>query len=169
MDTQIISPERLAASVISVPPLARTASGEISLSENRKIINHLRNGNVTTFLYGGNAILHHLSSNEFQTLLEMLVQLSADDCLMIPSVGPLFGTMMDQARVLRRYDFPTAMVLPTRDMVTSAGVSEGIRRFVDLIGKPAVLYIKYEGYIDVQNAAKLMEDGSRFGGQAVRV
>ena len=159
METQTITPERLAASVISVPPLARTTGGEISLSENRKIVNHLRNGGVTTFLYGGNAALYHLSSREFQVLLEMMPQFGSDDCLMIPSVGPFYGTMMDQAKVLRELDFPTAMVLPTRDMVTSAGIVEGIRRFVDSMGKPVVLYLKHEGYIEVKDAAKLMEEG----------
>ena len=159
METQTITPERLEASVISVPPLARTTGGEISLSENRKIVNHLKKGGVTTFLYGGNAALYHLSSREFQVLLEMMPQFGSDDCLMIPSVGPFYGTMMDQAKVLRELDFPTAMVLPTRDMVTSAGIVEGIRRFVDSMGKPVVLYLKHEGYIEVKDAAKLMEEG----------
>ena len=72
METQTITPERLEASVLSVPPLARTTGGEISLSENRKIVNHLKKGGVTTFLYGGNAALYHLSSREFQVLLEMM-------------------------------------------------------------------------------------------------
>ena len=159
METQTITPERLEASVISVPPLARTTGGEISLSENRKIVNHLKKGGVTTFLYGGNAALYHLSSREFQVLLEMIAQFGSDDCLMIPSVGPFYGTMMDQAKVLRELDFPTAMVLPTRDMVTSAGIVEGIQRFVDSMGKPVVLYLKHEEYIEVKDAAKLMEEG----------
>ena len=85
-----------------------------------------------------------------------MAQFGSDDCLMIPSVGPFYGTMMDQAKVLRELDFPTAMVLPTRDMVTSAGIVEGIRRFVDSMGKPVVLYLKHEGYIEVKEAAKLM-------------
>ena len=42
MNTQNITPEQLTNSVISVPPLARTVKGEISITENRKIVEHLR-------------------------------------------------------------------------------------------------------------------------------
>ncbi|GIS36964.1 MAG: hypothetical protein Ct9H90mP8_3840 [Pseudomonadota bacterium] len=53
MNTQNITPEQLTNSVISVPPLARTVEGGISITENRKIVEHLRKGGVRTFLYGG--------------------------------------------------------------------------------------------------------------------
>ena len=159
MITQTITPELLTKSVISVPPLARSEDGQISLSENRKIIEHLYKGGVRTFLYGGNAVLYHLSMKEFEVLLEMMTQLDADDCLMIPSVGPFFGTMMDQAKILRKYEFPTVMILPTRDMTTSIGIANGIRRFVDYLGKPVVLYIKNEDFIETIEVKKLMEEG----------
>jgi dihydrodipicolinate synthase/N-acetylneuraminate lyase len=159
MITQTITPELLTKSVISVPPLARSEHGQISLSENRKIIEHLYKGGVRTFLYGGNAVLYHLSMKEFEVLLEMMMQLDADDCLMIPSVGPFFGTMMDQAKILRKYEFPTVMILPTRDMTTSIGIANGIRRFVDYLGKPVVLYIKNEDFIETIEVKKLMEEG----------
>jgi dihydrodipicolinate synthase/N-acetylneuraminate lyase len=67
--------------------------------------------------------------------------------------------MMDQARVLREFDFPTAMVLPTRDVVTPDGVATGVRRFVEVLGRPAVLYVKHDGYIDVDGVKRLMSDG----------
>ena len=42
MNTQNITPEQLTNSVISVPPLARTVEGGISITENRKIVEHLK-------------------------------------------------------------------------------------------------------------------------------
>ena len=42
MNTQNINPEQLTNSVISVPPLARTVEGRISITENRKIVEHLK-------------------------------------------------------------------------------------------------------------------------------
>ena len=60
MNTQNITPEQLTNSVISVPPLARTVEGGISIPENRKIIEHLLKGGVRTFLYGGNAVMYLL-------------------------------------------------------------------------------------------------------------
>ena len=56
MNTQNITPEQLTNSVISVPPLARTVEGGISIPENRKIVEHLKKGGVRTFLYGGNVV-----------------------------------------------------------------------------------------------------------------
>ena len=134
MNTQNITPEQLTNSVISVPPLARTVEGGISITENRKIVEHLKKGGVRTFLYGGNAVMYHLSSREFKDVLEMMTEFSSDDSLMIPSVGPFYGAMMDQAKILQQYDFPTVMILPTRDMTTSVGIANGIRRFVDYFG-----------------------------------
>ena len=67
--------------------------------------------------------------------------------------------MMDQAKVLRRHRFPTAMILPQQGITTSQGVETGIRRFVDAAGIPALLYIKSDGYIEVKEAAALARDG----------
>lgn len=159
MDTRSITPERLGASVISVPPLARGADEKIAVEENRRMVQHLESGGITTMLYGGNAILHHVALGEYDALLKMLVDIAGEDSLVIPSVGPFYGTMMEQAVLLKDYDFPTAMVLPTRDMITSSGVAAGVRRFAEATGRPAVLYIKNDGYIDVPDVAGLMNDG----------
>ena len=67
--------------------------------------------------------------------------------------------LMDQARILREFDFPTAMILPTRDVVTSDGVATAVRRFVEAFGKPAVLYIKHDGFIEVEAVQRLLDDG----------
>ena len=81
MNTQNITPEQLTNSVISVPPLARTVEGVISITENRKIVEHLKKGGVRTFLYGGNAVMYHLSSREFK------------DCLLYTSPSPRDATL----------------------------------------------------------------------------
>lgn len=159
MDTRPITPERLADSVISVPPLARDQRGRICTEQNRRMVEHLEAGGITTLLYGGNAILHHVALSEYADLLHMLAGIAGNDSLVIPSVGPFYGVMMDQAGLLNEHDFPTAMLLPTRDMVTSEGVALGVRNFVDTFQRPAVLYIKNDGYITVDDAASLMKDG----------
>lgn len=159
MNTAPITPAILASSVISVPPLARNADYSLSREENLKIIRHLEGGGVTTLLYGGNAILYHTALSEYAALLGLLAESAAENTLMIPSVGPAYGTMMDQAAILRDFEFPTAMILPTRDVVTSDGVASATRRFVEAYGKPAVLYIKHDGFIEVAAVKRLMADG----------
>ena len=159
MNTDTITPETLGSSVISVPPLARNADFSLNRDENAKLVSHLADGGVTTVLYGGNAILYHVALSEYAELLELLQDISRGDTLVIPSVGPAYGTMMDQAAVLREFSFPTAMILPTRDVVTSLGVQMAVRRFVDELGRPAVLYIKSDGYIEVEDVKPLMDDG----------
>jgi dihydrodipicolinate synthase/N-acetylneuraminate lyase len=49
------------------------------------------------------------------------------------------------------------MILPIVGPTTSKGVEAGIRKFVDAAGKPALLYIKNDGYIEVEEAAALAE------------
>ncbi len=159
MNTQPITSATLASSVISVPPLARNADGSFNRDENRKIIRHLEAGGVTTLLYGGNAILAHVSISEYAGLLAMLTELARENSLVIPSVGPGFGMMMDQARILREFSFPTAMMLPSRDVLTSDGVATGLRKFVEATQRPAVLYIKNDGFIEIDAARRLANDG----------
>ncbi len=159
MNTAEITPQTLASSVIAVPPLARNADRSLNADENRRLIRYLEDGGVSTLLYGGNAILYHVALSEYAELLELLVSLAGEDTLMIPSVGPAFGTMMDQAAILRDFDFPTAMILPTRDIVTVQGVAAAVRCFVDAFARPAVLYIKNDGYVDVPTVRSLMDDG----------
>ena len=159
MNQTEITPETLAGSVISVPPLARNADFSLNHAENEKLIRHLEGGGVSTLLYGGNAILYHVALSEYAELLQMMTDLAGENTLMIPSVGPAYGTMMDQATILREFNFPTAMILPTRDVVTSTGVASAVRKFVEKTSKPAVLYIKNDGFIEVEAVKKLMDDG----------
>lgn len=154
-----MTPETLAGSVIAVPPLARNADLTLNVDANRRIIRHLEAGGVTTLLYGGNAALAHVSLKEYPGLLRLLVESVGSKTVVVPSVGPSFGQMMDQAEVLRDFPFPTVMLLPSRDAVTSAGLTAGVRRFVDELGRPIVLYIKNDGMVDVETVQKMMQDG----------
>lgn len=159
MNTDPITPRTLARSVIAVPPLARRPDLTLDLAENQALIRYLESGGVTTLLYGGNAILYHIAPSEYGRLLGMLAETAGADTLVIPSVGPAYGTMMDQADALRDFPFPTAMILPQRDLCTPDGLALAVRHFVERFGRPAVLYIKHDGLIDVARVGKLMDDG----------
>jgi len=159
MKTTPVSSADLSASVISVPPLARNSDLSLNAAENAKIAQHLAAGGVTTLLYGGNAVLYHVSLGEYPELLSMLASIAPAGSLVIPSVGPGYGLMQDQARVLREFPFPTAMVLPQKEITTSDGIATGVRRFVESYGRPAVLYIKHDAYMDVAAVRRLADDG----------
>jgi dihydrodipicolinate synthase/N-acetylneuraminate lyase len=150
-----LTSERLAASVLAVPPLCRNSDLSLSEAENTKLIRHIESGGIRTLLYGGNANFYHMPLSEYDEVLSYLEQAAGAETLVIPSVSCLWGTMMDQARFVRRHRFPTVMVLPLQGHVTSRGVEEGIRRFVDAAGVPALLYLKNDGYIEVEEIARL--------------
>ena len=159
MQTTVFRPEQFRSSVLAGPPLARDASEKICRTENARMVQHIEAGGVSMLLYGGNANLYHMRPSEFGWLLEMLQDVAAADTLVVPSVGPAYGTMMDQADVFKKTEFPTVMVLPTKTVMTEAGLMTGFRRFVEAINRPAVLYIKEEGYISPEGAAELVKDG----------
>ena len=159
MQTRPVTKDDLAASVIAVPPLARNREGEFLLSENRRLIEHIEEGGVDTLLYGGNANFYHIALSEYESVLAGLIGAASPETLVVPSAGPAFGTMMDQAAVLREFDFPTVMVLPQKEISTAEGVEEGIRRFAQAIDRPVVLYIKRDGYIEVDNVVRLVDGG----------
>jgi len=159
MQTSPVTPEQLNASVIAVPPLARDADLKLNREENAKVIRHIEAGGVSTLLYGGNANFYHLAPSEYAEALDIIATESAENTLVVPSVGPAYGTMMDQTSVLKDFDFPTVMVLPMQGLITDAGVANGFRRFVEALGKPAVLYIKFEGYLEPETVAALVNEG----------
>lgn len=159
MQTSPVTPEQLNSSVIAVPPLARDAELKINREENGKIIRHIEAGGVATLLYGGNANFYHIAPSEYAEALEIISTESADNTLIVPSVGPAYGTMMDQITTLRNFNFPTVMVLPMQGLTTDTGVANGFRKFVETLGQPAVLYIKFEGYLEPETVAQLVNEG----------
>lgn len=159
MQTRPVTTTDLSESIIAVPPLARDRQSKFSLTENQKIISHIEQGGVRTLLYGGNANFYHIALSEYASILEGIIEASSDDSLVIPAVGPSFGMMMDQAEILADFSFPTVMILPNQGITTSDGVETGVRRFAEAFGKPIVLYIKHDGFIEVENARRLVDDG----------
>ena len=131
--------------VFAVPPLARhrDAARSINWEASAKIAAHIHKGGVTRLLYGGNAFLYHFTLAEFEALLDWLSSL--DDALWaIPSAGPSFGRLMDQAPILRRYKFPTVMHLPCGDPRDAKGLEAGLTDFANACGLPLILYLKQE-------------------------
>lgn len=159
MQTNPVCPEQFRQSVLAVPPLARDSDLTINPEQNKRLIQYLESGGVSMLLYGGNANLYHVRVSEYADLLAMLESSAADGTLIIPSVGPAWGLMMDQADILRQLQFPTAMVLPQNAVATESGFQTGFRRFVERLERPAVLYIKEEGLLTPRGAAELVEDG----------
>jgi dihydrodipicolinate synthase/N-acetylneuraminate lyase len=159
MKTTPVTPTDLAASVIAVPPLARHRDLTLNNADNRAMIEYLEEGGVTSILYGGNANLYNIGMGEYADLLDMLEDDAGDDTWVIPSAGPDFGKLMDQADVLKRRAFPTTMVLPLGFPATTDGVATGIRRFADAYGKPVIVYVKADNYIEPASIAALAKDG----------
>jgi dihydrodipicolinate synthase/N-acetylneuraminate lyase len=157
--TTPVTPDDLAASVIAVPPLARHRDLTISNADNRALIQHLEDGGVRTLLYGGNANLYNVGASELPELLDMLEQEAGDDTWVIPSVGPDYGKLMDQLPILKGRDFPTVMLLPLGFPATSDGVATGIRRFAERFGRPVIVYVKSDGYLEPAQIGALAEDG----------
>ena len=159
MDTRTITPARLAESVIAVPPLARNAGLTIDRAENQRLVRYIEAGGVNTLLYGGNAVLYHTRLSEYALLLQTLTEIAGPNTLMVPSVGPAFGTMMDQAEILRDFAFPTVMILPQREIADEHGIASGVKRFVDVYGKPIVLYLKHDRWLSPEIVGKMYRSG----------
>jgi dihydrodipicolinate synthase/N-acetylneuraminate lyase len=96
---------------------------------------------------------------EYASIVDALAETAAEKTWVIPSVGPDYGKMMDQAAVLKARRFPTAMVLPLGFPATVAGAATGLRRFAEAFGKPIVVYIKNEGYLTAEAVKALVDDG----------
>jgi dihydrodipicolinate synthase/N-acetylneuraminate lyase len=152
--------------VFAVPPLARRENARRSLDfeQNDLIVRHILDGGVTRFLYGGNAFLYHTTLAEYEQLLEWLSGF-ADDLWAIPSAGPTFGRAMDQALLLRNYDFPCVMLLPCADPREIAGLERGYREIAEAANTSLIVYLKEENNLGADKeagldaVARLIDDG----------
>ena len=162
MNTSPLQLEEFAATVLAVPPLARRADLSLDVEQNRQLIQHMEAGGQRILLYGGNANLYHCGMADYAQMLDVLAEATAASMRVIPAIGPDFGKMMEQARLLRGSGYRTAMVLPMQGFTTSEGVAEGISRFVDTSGIPVTLYLKSESYIDIAALGKLVDEGRIF-------
>ena len=159
MKTTPVTAQDLQRSVIAVPPLARNADLSLNEAANKALLGHLEAGGVRNVMYGGNANFYNVGVSEYARIVDMLAGLAGADTWILPSVGPDYGKMMDQAEILRSRPFPTAMLLPMSFPYTDAGLADGVRRFTDALGKPAVVYIKSADYLAPGTAARLIEEG----------
>jgi 4-hydroxy-tetrahydrodipicolinate synthase len=160
LKTSPITSADLRRSVIAVPPMPRHADGAINPEGNRRLLDHLRAGKVTTFMYGGNANFYNLGVAELGQVLDGLQPMLADGDWLIPSVGADFGKAAEQIDLLRERPFPTAMVLPLRFPANPKGVASGLGKLAARFGKPIIAYVKDEGYIDNADLAALVRDGA---------
>jgi dihydrodipicolinate synthase/N-acetylneuraminate lyase len=157
--------------VFAVPPLARTADRrrEIDHAENARIVRHIAKGGVRNLIYGGNAFLYHLTLREYEELLEWLSHLTEEGFVCIPSAGPSWGRLMDQAPLLRRFGISTVMVLPGSDPRDAVGIGQGLREFAESSGARILAYVKEESNLgsDIERGldmlAGLVNDGICIG------
>ncbi|MBN3763790.1 dihydrodipicolinate synthase family protein [Burkholderia sp. Ac-20365] len=158
-ESQIVERE-FASTVMAVPPLARRADLSLDVEANQTLIRHIEAGGVRTLLYGGNANFYHVAVSEYRELLDMLAASAAPGTRVIPAIGPDYGKMLDEARILAQTSYRTAMVLPLSGFTTPAGVEAGLTRIADTAGIPLTLYIKSEDYVDVDTLARLVDRGT---------
>jgi len=150
--------------VIAVPPLCRAGDGSFDWAENDKVVAHLLRGGVTRLMYGGNAFVYHLTLAEYGEMLAWLSGLD-DGIWCVPGAGPSFGRLMDQAALLRKFNFPCAMALPCADPRDAAGLETGLRRFSSEADMPVIVYLKQEGDFGADRmagldaVARLVDDG----------
>ncbi len=159
MKTTSVTAADLAASVLSVPPLARRADLSLAPDANAALIRHLEDGGVRTLMYGGNANFYHLPLSEFAATLDFLEGAAGRDTWVIPAAGADYGKLMDQAAMLRERAFPTAMALPFGHPSNDRGVATSLERFANRLGKPVIAYVKGMGYIEPATLGSLVRDG----------
>lgn len=132
--------------VFAVPPLARTPekARTIDFEESSRIVRHIAKGGIFRFIYGGNAFLYHLTLDEYEQLLAWQAAIKEEGLWFIPSAGPSYGRLMDQAKLLRRFAVPCVMTLPCGDPRDAAGLELGLREFADAADTHLMLYLKEE-------------------------
>jgi dihydrodipicolinate synthase/N-acetylneuraminate lyase len=132
---------------------------DINAEANGALIRHIERGGVNILLYGGNANLYHIDLGRLRVLLDLLVTQTGNETVVLPSIGPDLGRMLDAAPLLRQAGFRHAMALPAGFPSDPAGIECGLRLAVQATGFGLVLYVKRDGYLEPARIERLMKDG----------
>ena len=159
MRSEALTKADYARSVVAVAPMALKPDLSVNEAANLALIRHIEAGGVNILLYGGNANFYHIDLGRFRTMLDLLASGTAPNTGVVPSIGPDFGKMLDQAPILRASGLRDVMVLPTQFPSDPAGIERGVREVVQALGFGVVLYIKKDGYIEPDRLAKLVQGG----------
>ena len=160
MKTSNVSPQDLSASVFAVLPLGRNQDLSINEEENKKLVRHIETGGVSSLMYGGNANFYHVPVSEYAQTLAFIAESAGADTWVIPSLGPDYGRLVDQAAALSRTDFPTAMALPQVYPITAEGIVAGLTEASQRFGKPLILYVKQDHYLPAPTVGRLLDAGT---------
>lgn len=160
MKTSNITTQDLRASVFAVLPLGRNRDLSVNEEDNRKLIRHVEEGGVSSLMYGGNANFYHIPVSEYEDTLAFIAEAAGADTWVIPSLGPDYGRLIDQAAVLARTEYPTAMALPQVYPITAEGIVCGLTEASQRFGKPVILYIKQDRYLPAATVGKLFDEGT---------
>ncbi len=158
MKTTPVTAEDIGRSVIAVPPLARDSDLRVDRKANQALIKHLEAGGVRSLMYGGNATFFNISIGEYADTLDFLSEAVGPDTWFLPSAGPDFGKLRDQAPILKSRKFPAVMMMPVAGPSVPTGVAKAVRHFSDAVDKQVVLYVKDERMLTPELIAKLVED-----------
>jgi len=159
MKTTPVTAAELSGTLMSVPPLARNPDLSLNEPANRRLLTHLEAAGITNHLYGGNANFYGLSLRQYEEALDMLAEVGGETSWIIPSIGPDYGKMTDQAAIAKGTRFPTFITLPQAFGTTPAGVDKAMRELVQTLGRPIVLYLKTEAYLTPDLTARLVDEG----------
>lgn len=156
MRTTAPTAAELARTVVAVPPLALRPDLALAEAECRRMVARCEAGGVRTILWGGNAQLQHWPVSRYGELLAMAEATAGPDTLVVPSLGPDYGKLLDQAAILARSRFPTAMALPMPAHTTPAGVERALAEAAERAGRPLLAYVRAAGYLDPLGLARLV-------------
>ncbi len=131
--------------IYPVPPLAWSRGKRVlNQAENGKIFRFLREQGIQRLIYGGNAMVYHMTLGQYSEMVEWLSGLTSE-AEIIPAVGPSYGRALDQAAVARGRRFHSLLVLPSNsDPRDAAGLEAGLREISQAAGLPLTLYIRDE-------------------------
>ena len=159
MRTDPVTEALIAGSVWSVPPLATRDDGALDHAANKALVRHIEAGGISTVLWGGNANVYGMDGASYAALIEAIPDWVAPGTWALPSAGPDFGKLRDQAAVLKGTRFPAALLLPYAGPRDPGGTEAAIRAFVDRAGMPAILYLRAADYLAPERIAALVEAG----------
>lgn len=139
-------PESDVYDIYPVPPVAWSGGSNRSLNstENEKIFRFLVEQGIKKIVYGGNAMVYHMTLAQYSEMIEWLSGLTPEADIM-PAVGPSYGRALDHAAVVRGHRFHSLLVLPSSsDPRDAQGLEEGLREISEAAGLPLSLYIRDE-------------------------
>lgn len=142
--------------VVAITP--RRADLSVDLEGVRRNARYLREHGVRVAMPEcGTGLVYDATLAEYEAVVGTWMDEVGEDLLVVPGVGPGYGRALEMGHLARSLRVHGVMIMPVVGPASAKGVEQGMRRIVQQVGLPTLLYQRRLDLMPVEQVVSLCQ------------